>query len=134
MNESRSNRRGYALMLVLVFVILFGAVLGVAWRRVASALRVERFSDVRRQCDAGSIRVLAQAMQVLETRLRQPGSGAARIDGWDNSPPPYYQILNTTAYRIDFTREGNNDGTQWSVSVSIVAPGDVDYSNMFPPS
>lgn len=69
MNRRRSNRRGYALMLVIVFVVLFTAVLGVAWRRVASALRIEHVCEVRKQCDAGSIQVLAHAMRVLETRM-----------------------------------------------------------------
>ena len=70
MIRRRSNRRGYALMLVVVFVVLFTAILGVAWRRVASALRVEHVSEVRKQCDQGSLQVLAEAMKMLETCLR----------------------------------------------------------------
>ena len=57
-------------MLVVVFVVLFTAILGVAWRRVASALRVEHVSEVRKQCDQGSLQVLAEAMKMLETCLR----------------------------------------------------------------
>ncbi len=82
----RSKRPGYALMLVLVFVVLFTAILGVAWRRVASALRVEHLSEVRRQCDQGGLQVLADAMKMLETCLRlDTSTGNARLP---DSPLP----------------------------------------------
>jgi hypothetical protein len=64
-----TQRRGYALVLVFVFVVLFLGLLGIAWRHIASALRMERVIEIRRECDEGSVRVLALAMQVLETRL-----------------------------------------------------------------
>jgi type II secretory pathway component PulJ len=119
-----SNRRGYALLLVLIFVVLFTAILGVAWRRVASALRIERASEVRKQCDQGSIQALAQAMQFLETCLRRNSPTTARINGDDGSKLSYaYQSNNlpppskTQWYLIDFVRD-NPDGSEWSVSVT----------------
>ena len=135
MSKGRSNRRGYALMLVMVFVVLFAAILGVAWRRVGSALRIEHLSELRKQCDQGSVQVLAQAMRLLETHLRwhpDGGGGTARIDLYD-SPPPYYQVLNNTdAYKVVFSREGANDGREWSVSVSVVRLENVDLSHLLP--
>jgi len=121
MTQHPSHRRGYALLLVMVFVVLFTAVLGVAWRRVISALRIEHVSEVRKQCDQGSIQVLAKAMQVLETRLCRNTPTATKLNGSDSSTITYgYNLPNTTRwYTIKFTRESTDtDGTNWAVSVT----------------
>ena len=105
----------------MVFVVLFTAVLGVAWRRVISALRIEHVSEVRKQCDQGSIQVLAKAMQVLETRLCRNTPTATKLNGSDSSTITYgYNLPNTTRwYTIKFTRESTDtDGTNWAVSVT----------------
>jgi hypothetical protein len=137
MSRRRSNRRGYALMLVIVFVVLFTAVLGVAWRRVASALRIEHVSDVRKQCDKGSIQALAQAMRVLETRLHCDNSGVAWLDVSETSTPDYestytcktsYNVSNDSTapdyhwFTVAFTRDPS-DGTWW-VNVTVAQPND----------
>jgi hypothetical protein len=139
-NWRASNRRGYALLLVMLFVVLFGAMLGVAWRRVASAIRTEHVCDVRKRCDRGSIPVLAQAMQVLETRLRwSAADNAAELDVSNNSTPNYLAAMSTFSckagpayqlsddpndtrwYRVVFTPTAT-DGTAWSVSVTVADP------------
>ena len=138
MSRRLSCRRGYALLLVMVFVVLFGAVLGVAWRRVGSALRIEHVSEIRKQCDRGSIQVLAQAMQVLETRLRRnSGTGVAELDVSETSTPDYRNSFSCQSrtqfdisddpdhpdmrwYVIAFTYESTDaEGDQrWSVNIS----------------
>jgi hypothetical protein len=59
-------RRAYALMLVLVFVVLFLAMLGVAWRQMASVLRIEavRSNQIRR--DQGCLLAAIQGIHYLE--------------------------------------------------------------------
>jgi hypothetical protein len=140
MTTCPSKRCGYALLLVMLFVVLFGAMLGVAWRRVASAIRIEHVCDVRKRCDKGSIQVLSQAMQVLETRLRwNGGDNAAELDLSDTSTPNYvparsafscksrttYQLSDDPAdthwYRVVFTPTAD-DGTAWSVTVTVAEP------------
>ena len=136
--HAHACRRGYALLLVMVFVVLFGAVLGVAWRRVGSALRIEHISEIRKQCDRGSIQVLAQAMQVLETRLRRnSGTGVAELDVSETSTPDYRTSFSCQSrtqfdvsddpdhpdlrwYVIAFTYESTDaEGDQrWSVNIS----------------
>ena len=142
MNRRSSNRRGYALLLVMLFVVLFSAMLGVAWRRVASAISTEHLSNVRQRCDKGSLQVLSQAMRVLETRLRwNPADNAAELDVSDNATPNYlpplsafsckspqasYQLsddpTDTYWYTVVFTPTAA-DGTAWSISVTAAAPG-----------
>ncbi len=74
-----ARRRGYALVLVCLFVVLFLSLLSVAWRQMASALRIASLQTIQKQGanisifqtqrDPGSVRALALAMQMLELRL-----------------------------------------------------------------
>ena len=60
-----SARSGYAMMLVLVFIVLFLALLGVAYRQTAAALRIESVRSLQIQRDEGSIHALARALALL---------------------------------------------------------------------
>jgi hypothetical protein len=66
---SRSPRRGYALMMVLVFLVLFLAILGVCYRHIAAMLRVESVNQTRTVYDEDCIAALARAMALLESGL-----------------------------------------------------------------
>jgi hypothetical protein len=128
------ERRGYALVLVFVFVVVFLGLLSVAWCHVASALRIERAVEIRRRCDEGSIRVLSLAMEILETRLRWDASyGTAGIDVGDGgslrtsnfSCKTQFYPLNDTAstagrwYTVTFTPDLSvTNGTKWNVTVA----------------
>lgn len=113
MRITSTRRPGYAMMLVLVFIVVFLAVLGVAYRQTAAALRLEsvRSQQVRR--DEGSVHALARGVTLLETGL----------------PPanPYLcaVTLNTSSgprtYTVTFTSEG---GTNWAVHAAPSAPGE----------
>jgi hypothetical protein len=104
MMARRVPRRGYALVVVLVFVTLFLAMLGVAWRQVGSALRLESAQVAQSRRDEGSLQALARAMHLLETGL----------------PPDDSYVCNATVgtsaglqnYTVTFTREAD---AQWSV-------------------
>jgi hypothetical protein len=130
MTGRASNRRGYALVLVLIFVVLFTAILGVAWRRVASALRVEYVSDVRKRCDKGSIQVLAEAMKVLETRVSCDSANGVRLNGVAvDSPVEFRKDLNGKRYKVTFTYSSDpafsvTRATNWLVSATIVGEAD----------
>jgi type II secretory pathway component PulJ len=136
MKSPRTDRRGYALMLVLVFIVLFSAILGVAWRRVASVLRLETLSEVRRQCDSGSIQVLAEAMKLLETCLRlDTASNVASLPG--SSPqnefcetlPDPSDPTNPAKYRhyiVTFApTDGDATGRKWTVSVKTATSEEI---------
>jgi hypothetical protein len=101
MKGKRSRRSGYALMLVVLFVVLFLAMLGVTWRQVASVLRIEtvRQSQVRR--DQGCLMAVLKGIRFLETTT--PSS-------------PY--ILSTTVDGRSFTvtlTQDALDTTQWAI-------------------
>jgi hypothetical protein len=62
-----NRRRGYALVLVLIFIVLFLGLLGVGWRQLSSALRIASVRTVQTQRDEGSVGAMAAAMALLET-------------------------------------------------------------------
>ena len=136
MTRRQPNRRGYALMLVIVFVVLFSAILGVAWRRVASALRVEHLSEVRKQCDSGSVQVLASAMKLLETSLRRAANGNVALNCSTDSPQSYGKTADDKCYVIKFTRTSGfnppSGPVDWSVDVTIVSAE--EYSSLSLPA
>jgi hypothetical protein len=65
-NRSPSARRGYSLMLVLVFLVLLLSLLGMTGRQVASALRIEMARSRQVVRDEGSLRAVAGALEALE--------------------------------------------------------------------
>jgi hypothetical protein len=60
------KRRGYALLLVIIFSLLFLTLMGVAWRRMASTIRVFSVRTSHISHDRGCLQALAHALQRLE--------------------------------------------------------------------
>lgn len=113
MRKHDSTRRGYALLMVLFFVVLFLALLGVAWRRVGSALRIETVRAMQVQRDESAIHALARALKLLESGV--PAT----------SPYVCGVTMNTSTgprdLTVTFTQEG---GVQWAVHVAPTATGE----------
>ena len=59
-------RRGYAMTIVLVFLILMFALWGAVYRTTSSLLRIETNRVSQQTRDQGAINALAQAVQLLE--------------------------------------------------------------------
>lgn len=69
MTGKRKRRAGYALIMVLVFMVLFVSIVGVAFRRLGSAVRLESAHTNQVRRDGGSVVALSRAMALLETGL-----------------------------------------------------------------
>ena len=119
------KRRGYALVLVFVFIVLFLAILGVAWRQMASALRIASLQTIQVQRDDGSIHALALALHLLETGLPKPlGSGPYVYSVIIDLPtrlPVTAESETTRKYTITYTLQSN--GT-WSVDSNVAQSGE----------
>ena len=108
-----SARAGYAMMLVLVFIVLFLSLLAVGYRQTATALRIESVRSQATQRDEGSIQALALALALLET----------------GNPPSDPYVCGATidtstgahSYTVTFTSEGTNN---WSVNSAPTLPSD----------
>ncbi len=105
--NGRSSRRGYAMMLVLVFIALVLSFFSLSYRHLATALRVETTRTLTKQRDEGSIHALAAGLARLETGL--PPS----------NPNPYtcrISIETSTglcSFTVTFTREEGANEIWW---------------------
>ena len=66
MTHRRWDRRGYALVLVAAFSLLFVTFMGVAWRQLASTIGTFSARSDQMQQDQGTVMALADAMRALE--------------------------------------------------------------------
>ena len=111
MRVRRCHRRGFALVLVLVFVTLILALWGVATRHTASMLRIEQARASRAKRDAARLPAL--------TAL---AAGAAALEvGFPPTSPYVGTVLASDGepYQVRFVADPDASGG-WTVSV---APG-----------
>lgn len=111
--KPHKSRSGFALMLVLVFIVLFLAMLGVACRQTAAALRIESVRTLQTQRDEGSLHALAKGLALLETGLPPADPYICGVD-----------ISTSTGVRsftVTFASEGAG---AWSVNSVPTAEGD----------
>ena len=66
MSDKAPRRRGYALMLTIIFCVLFGALMAVALRRTASTIYSFTAHANQLEQDQGALMALADAMRALE--------------------------------------------------------------------
>jgi len=79
--RSRSDRRGYALLLVIIFVVLFLAMLGVVWRQTASVLRVETLRAIQARRDQGCLLAAVQGIHYLEQNTTPTSPQTFTVNG-----------------------------------------------------
>lgn len=114
-----SPRRGYAMLIVLVFVILFTSMLGVAWRQIGSVLRTETVRVKQMNRDQGSLRAAAAALRMLElsksTDFPDPAPESEYDKQYKYKYPPDDE--NTNYYIVSFKR---HDKDTWTVKAEAV--------------
>jgi hypothetical protein len=113
MRARSSPRPGYALMLTLVFVVLFLALLGVAYRQMAAALRTESVRSQQVERDEGSVHALARGLTLLETGLPPSTPYVCGVTIQTSTGP--------RSFTVTFVSEG---GTNWSVRSTPTLPGE----------
>jgi hypothetical protein len=95
-------RRAYALMLVLVFIVLFLAMLGVAWRQMASVLRIEAVRSNQMRRDQGSLLAAIEGIHYLEQNpsATLPHTLTPTIDGRAYTVTIETDIIDSEARKI----------------------------------
>jgi hypothetical protein len=108
MIASRPQRRGYALMLVVIFVALFLAMLGMAWRPTASLLRTETVRAVQTRRDRGCMLAAVLGIHYLER---------CRANSTTPTTPQLYLVDGFSNYfTVTFTLESTNGSNKtWSI-------------------
>lgn len=117
--KSVAARGGFAMMLVLVFIVLFMAMLGVACRQTASALRIESVRTTQIERDEGSMHAVAKGLALLETGLppSDPYSCAVEIN----------TSLGSRSFTVTYASEGPGN---WSVTSKVTVEG--EYADPMP--
>ena len=106
-------RRGYAMLLVVVFMVLFFALWSVAYHQMAADLRFEAVQAQRVLRDEGSTQALAQALALLETGLPPSQPYACGVTVNTSTGP--------RSFAVTFSLEGPN---QWSVQAAPLQLGE----------
>ena len=109
------------MMLVVLFVLLFMAMLGVGWRLLGSNLRVESVRTLQVQRDQGSVPAIARGLTLLETGLPPSNPYVCGVD--------IATSQGIVSYTVTFTLEGSNN---WSVQ-SVPTPAGA-YIQPMPPT
>ena len=107
-------RRAYAMMLVVLFLTLFSAILGVACCELAAAIRTVSLQAIQSDRDEGSLQAAALAVGLLETGL-PPTSPYVCVATIDTPAGP-------RPVRVTWTLQ---TGTTWSVSAVPATPDEV---------
>lgn len=109
----RRERAGYAMLLVLLFLVLMFSLMALAYGQLGAALRLETARAQQTQRDEGSLQAAAKGLALLETGL----------------PPtdPYVcgvaitTSTGSSSFTVTFTSEGGNN---WSVHSAPTAASD----------
>lgn len=109
----KTNRNGYAMLLVLAFAASFFSLLALTAGQLSSSILAETARANQLQRDEGSLQAVARGLALLET-------------GYPATSPYFCGVtLNTTTgshtYTVKFLREAT---TQWSVSATPTADGE----------
>jgi hypothetical protein len=111
--NGRSSRRGYAMMLVLLFIALVLSFFSLSYRHLAAALRVETTRALIQERDEGSTYALAAGLALLETGL--PPSNPYACDTTIETP------TGLRGFTVTFTRQ-EGESEIWSVQARPTGP------------
>jgi hypothetical protein len=118
-----SLRRGYALTVVLIFLILLFALWSTVYRTTATLLRIESNRALQQSRDSGAMNALAQAIQLLQYSAPQDPANPGRTVftyGAQISVPAIGAAggCTTSDYTIVFTARPDLGPARWQVQVS----------------
>ena len=119
MSRNLSHRRGYALILVVIFCVIFTTLIALAWRRMASTIYTFSAHADQIQQDQGAMLALADAMRTLEV-----GPPPFTSD----SPTVYacYDTVSVPTVQNLMLQEGTETSKCYSVTFTLT--GDHAYS------
>ena len=123
MKRSRHSQapRGYALTVVLIFLILLFALWSTVYRSSASLLRIETNRVLQQTRDQGTMNAMAQALQLLQYSTPSDSSNPTRTlftYGVTVSVPNTTGSCTTASYTVQFSPAPAQGASCWQVQVS----------------
>lgn len=109
----KQNRAGYAMLLVLAFIVFFFSLLAIGSGQLSSLLRSQTVQKQRTRCDEGSSTAVARGLALLET-------------GYPATNPYVCAVTLTTSdgdlqFTVTFTYLGSN---KWTVNARPTVVGE----------
>jgi hypothetical protein len=110
---NKQDRAGYAMLLVLAFIVFFFSLLAIGSGQLSSLLRSQTVQKQRTHCDEGSTTAVARGLALLET-------------GYPATSPYVCGVTLTTSdgdfqFTVTFTYLGSN---KWTVNARPTAVGE----------
>lgn len=127
-------RRGYAMVVVLISLMLLFAWWNFVYRTTSGLLRIETSRLQRQTSDQGAVSAMSKALQLLQ--YSQPGAGSTYFVTM--SLPDTSSIAGnqtSVSYMVVYTALDPDPSTgapRWSVAVSPVATDSVNPARMLP--
>jgi hypothetical protein len=126
--KHKPNRAGYAMLLVLAFLVVFFSLLAMTYSQLASSLRVESVRAKQLQREEGSLHALARGLALLETGYpsTDPYACGVTIDTSTGSH----------SFTVTFASEG---GGTWSLHAAPTVVGEnpqampLEFTSELPP-
>jgi len=111
--KHNQNRAGYAMLLVLAFIVFFFSLLAIGSSHLSTLLRAQTVQKERTRCDEGSTTAVARGLALLET-------------GYPSTSPYVCGVTLTTSdgdlsFTVTFTYLGSN---KWTVNARPTAVGE----------
>jgi len=111
--KHKHNRAGYAMLVVLAFIVFFFSLLAIGTGQLSSLLRSQTVQKETTRCDEGSTTAVARGLALLETGY--PGT----------SPYSCGVTLSTSEGNLPFTVTFTYLGsTKWTVNARPTAVGE----------
>jgi Tfp pilus assembly protein PilX len=117
------RRRGYALPVVLIFLILLFALWSTVYRTTSSLLRIEANRASQQSRDQGAMNALAQAIQLLQYSAPSDPTNPARSQftyGVQVSVPTAADAAScaTSDYTVTYTARPDLGAHRWEIQIS----------------
>jgi hypothetical protein len=113
MTRQRNDRNGYAMLIVLIFLMLMLTFFGISQRYLGEAVRIEEARMRTRDRDEGSVHAMAAALDLLETGLPPSDPYTCATD------------METAAGTRSFTVTYSSlSGRRWAIQVVPTLPTD----------
>lgn len=135
-----ARRRGYALTVVLITLILLFTLWSFVYRTTSSVVRIETNRLQKQTSDQGAMNALSQALQLLQYNTpsdpSNPESTAFTYYVTLNLPDTSSLASNTTTvhYSVVYTLVQATNPQQWQVQVTQVPEGSVNPATSLPSS
>ena len=123
-----SSRRGYAMVIVVIFIVLVNLFFVLGWKHISMAIRVQDTFQNAKQRDEGALLALATAVAQMQTEYPTK-------DTLTNTYC-YGVMVDSQQFKVIYTPPDpfdpdTTDTHNWSIAVQVQDPTNVDLRDLY---